>query len=215
MTKSVLHEHVKDYVQGIPDDFEQKPQYVKGAESFRLPYWDWASSGHSSVPDVAMETTDARKNPPPSKTSWFSNNPVYNPLHEYRWPKGAPQDIITDEDTIPESTATVRHPWGPGEDALGKEIDRRDFGARWKALHPGVPEKNLTERTAYILQSYKRYFSMSNNRAPTNGRTPANAEIYGSLEDTHNAVHGLTGGSGHMSDPKVAAFDPIFWLHHA
>ncbi|KAF4991858.1 hypothetical protein FGRMN_7576, partial [Fusarium graminum] len=43
---------------------------------------------------------------------------------------------------------------------------------------------------------------------------------YISLEYIHNNVHNLTGGSdyatgmGHMSDVPVAAFDPIFWLHH-
>ncbi|KAF6521758.1 hypothetical protein HZS61_013286 [Fusarium oxysporum f. sp. conglutinans] len=43
---------------------------------------------------------------------------------------------------------------------------------------------------------------------------------YISLEYIHNNIHNLTGGSdyatgmGHMSDVPVAAFDPIFWLHH-
>ncbi|KAM0229071.1 hypothetical protein ACHAPO_010226 [Fusarium lateritium] len=41
-----------------------------------------------------------------------------------------------------------------------------------------------------------------------------------SLEYIHNNVHNIVGGSdfatgvGHMSDVPVAAFDPIFWLHH-
>ncbi|EWZ99665.1 hypothetical protein FOWG_00085 [Fusarium oxysporum f. sp. lycopersici MN25] len=44
--------------------------------------------------------------------------------------------------------------------------------------------------------------------------------VYISLEYIHNNIHNLTGGSdyatgmGHMSDVPVAAFDPIFWLHH-
>ncbi|KAM6534644.1 hypothetical protein FALCPG4_004271 [Fusarium falciforme] len=44
---------------------------------------------------------------------------------------------------------------------------------------------------------------------------------YLSLEYIHNNVHNVTGGGdlvesglGHMSDVPVAAFDPIFWLHH-
>ncbi|KAM0549462.1 hypothetical protein ACHAPJ_009448 [Fusarium lateritium] len=43
---------------------------------------------------------------------------------------------------------------------------------------------------------------------------------YISLEYIHNNIYNLTGGSdyatgmGHMSDVPVAAFDPIFWLHH-
>jgi tyrosinase len=35
-----------------------------------------------------------------------------------------------------------------------------------------------------------------------------------SLESIHDSVHVDVGGSGHMGDPAVAAFDPIFWLHH-
>lgn len=57
---------------------------------------------------------------------------------------------------------------------------------------------------------------------------------YMSLEFIHNNIHNITGGSslgydpndkhsldpqgiyglGHMSDVPVAAFDPIFWMHH-
>jgi tyrosinase len=44
---------------------------------------------------------------------------------------------------------------------------------------------------------------------------------YLSLEYIHNNIHNFTGGiemvqlgAGHMSDVPVAAFDPIFWLHH-
>ncbi|KAH8660069.1 common central domain of tyrosinase-domain-containing protein [Xylariales sp. PMI_506] len=44
---------------------------------------------------------------------------------------------------------------------------------------------------------------------------------YLSLEYIHNNVHNISGGYqfsdggvGHMSDVPVAAFDPLFWLHH-
>jgi tyrosinase len=38
----------------------------------------------------------------------------------------------------------------------------------------------------------------------------------GGLEDNpHNTVHRLVGGNaGFMGDPRLAALDPIFWLHH-
>ncbi|KAF3940305.1 Tyrosinase [Dactylella cylindrospora] len=35
------------------------------------------------------------------------------------------------------------------------------------------------------------------------------------LEQTHNTIHNYTGGAGHMGEVPVAAFDPIFWFHHA
>lgn len=41
---------------------------------------------------------------------------------------------------------------------------------------------------------------------------------YISLENVHNSIHTATGGLrnayGHMQSVPVAAFDPIFWIHH-
>ncbi|KAK6360997.1 hypothetical protein TWF730_007112 [Orbilia blumenaviensis] len=36
-----------------------------------------------------------------------------------------------------------------------------------------------------------------------------------SLEGVHDSVHGTIGASGHMGFVDNAAFDPVFWLHHA
>ena len=77
------------------------------------------------------------------------------------------------------------------------------------------PERNLTERTAWILQAYNTYIAMSNNalRAVQGFEDVEDATNYGSLEDIHNAVHNIVGGKGgHMSGIAVSAFDPIFWL---
>jgi tyrosinase len=35
------------------------------------------------------------------------------------------------------------------------------------------------------------------------------------VENIHNSIHNSIGGWGHMTFPEVAAFDPMFWLHHA
>lgn len=77
----------------------------------------------------------------------------------------------------------------------------------------GLKERNLAERMAYILKSYQRYGPMCSNRFRGNDST-SNAETWGSMEDVHNSIHFWTGGRGHMADPAIAAFDPIFWLHH-
>ena len=77
------------------------------------------------------------------------------------------------------------------------------------------PERNLTERTAWILQAYKTYGAMNNNlfREDKKKNVIADAADWGSLEDIHNAVHNLVGGArGHMSVVPRSAFDPIFWL---
>ena len=75
-------------------------------------------------------------------------------------------------------------------------------------------ERNLTERIAWILQAYKSYVAMSKNefRAGKDGKMVDDAANWGSLEDIHNALHGLIGGGGHMSWIERSAFDPIFWL---
>jgi tyrosinase len=49
----------------------------------------------------------------------------------------------------------------------------------------------------------------SNHNEEPNGSTT------NSIEAIHDNIHVLVGGDGHMSDPAVAAFDPIFFLHHA
>jgi tyrosinase len=36
-----------------------------------------------------------------------------------------------------------------------------------------------------------------------------------SLESIHDAIHGITGGDGHMTYLDYSAFDPLFMLHHA
>ena len=73
------------------------------------------------------------------------------------------------------------------------------------------PERNLTERTAWILQAYESYMAMSNNkfRNSEDGNPIEEAANWGSLEDIHNAVHGLLGGGGHISSIANSAFDPI------
>ena len=52
------------------------------------------------------------------------------------------------------------------------------------------------------------------------GKSQGNPEGSGSLEGSvHGTYHMLIGGTttvrGHMTNPIVAAFDPVFWFHHA
>ena len=92
----------------------------------------------------------------------------------------------------------------------------KEFKGR-KFLPVLKPERNLTERTAYMLYAYQKFVSVSNNALVINkkdGRI-SDAPTWGSLEGVHNAVHMLTGGlskGGHMAQIPVSSFDPIFWL---
>jgi tyrosinase len=89
--------------------------------------------------------------------------------------------------------------------------------------------QNLTERIAYLLQSYSQFGPFSHNGVTKASKThkahdnfmpvprddpTMDANKYGSMEDVHNALHDRVGGGGQMGDPATSAFDPIFWLHH-
>jgi tyrosinase len=64
-----------------------------------------------------------------------------------------------------------------------------------------------TKRTLYqILTQWQTYNEFSNHGSE--------GSFIGNLESIHDTIH-VTFGFAHMSDPSVAAFDPVFWLHHA
>jgi tyrosinase len=64
----------------------------------------------------------------------------------------------------------------------------------------------------------KGYTPTYNSFAST-GFVAGSPTTYASLESIHGNIHVFTGGTGrsrtgHMTHVPVAAFDPIFWLHH-
>lgn len=59
--------------------------------------------------------------------------------------------------------------------------------------------------------NYKDFAAFSNHQW-----APDAPGSYGSLENVHDSIHGEVGGNGgQMGDLDYAAFDPVFWLHHA
>jgi hypothetical protein len=85
---------VQDFVSGIDDAQPEKKKYADAAKKFRLPYWDWARRGQSAIfPEVALDNVYDRKSVPQSSKSWFSKNPVYNPLFRYTFPNGTDTQI--------------------------------------------------------------------------------------------------------------------------
>ena len=93
---------------------------------------------------------------------------------------------------------TVRYPdfTEPKNDIL-KELELFYKNPPRAGLPVLNPERNLTERTVWILQAYKSYMAMSNNKFRKSEEIK-DAANWGSLEDIHNAVHGLVGGGGHV-----------------
>ncbi|KAH6990001.1 common central domain of tyrosinase-domain-containing protein [Ilyonectria destructans] len=94
---------------------------------------------------------------------------------------------------------------------------------------PGGKDVRLGNMTSSLRDSFYRVLTIDNFEAFATKRAPAKNPgedfSYDSSEHVHDSVHGWCGGAkvapgdtsilqGHMSHVPVAAFDPIFWLHH-
>ncbi|KAF4439226.1 tyrosinase precursor [Fusarium acutatum] len=120
----------------------------------------------------------------------------------------------------------VRNCWKANVNLANAHVNGPDGKPRWSTMEQH--SKDYTWNPGSLSDAVNRMFSKGYNsnwgqfastkwiaegkRCPKTG--------YISLEYIHNNIHNLTGGSdyatgmGHMSDVPVAAFDPIFWLHH-
>ena len=75
--------------------------------------------------------------------------------------------------------------------------------------------QSLQQNVFLIMSSYSNFAAFSN----TTWDNSTDKGTYGSLEDIHDDIHGVVGGStnagaGQMSILDYAGFDPCFWLHH-
>lgn len=73
--------------------------------------------------------------------------------------------------------------------------------------------------------AYSNFLAFSTSGVVLQGKNPDTNKILrqtaGSIEDFHGSYHVFVGGfsgrntnTGHMSSVPVAAFDPVFWMHH-
>jgi len=69
----------------------------------------------------------------------------------------------------------------------------------------------LRDRTYNLLTQVHDWFTFSHDGI----KDDQNPVQYDSIESIHNEIHGLAGKDGHMGVVNYAAFDPIFWMHHA
>ncbi|CAM1509015.1 Fc.00g027540.m01.CDS01 [Cosmosporella sp. VM-42] len=214
---------------------ENQGEYMKAAETFRIPFWDWALPQTQDTPIFPNEATDSDEvevTMPESlrKESELEKNDngfvkIPNPLYAYQFQSGTAENIKIDN----LSTTTRYH--AKGEHSSPKEQQEFLSGKIFSYTKNGVPgEVNLRERVVYLLKSYERFDQVSHNRwDPEQVPKPDEEDKvpglgFGSIEDIHNNVHILVGGngeddngkkrSGHMGGVPVSAFDPIFWLHH-
>ncbi len=77
-------------------------------------------------------------------------------------------------------------------------------------LNQAAKVSRLRSSTYQLIAQQSNYGAFSNT-----GYTDERGRLYNSLENMHNAIHGLVGNGGHMGNIPLSAFDPLFWLHHA
>ncbi|KAK6498322.1 hypothetical protein TWF481_010913 [Arthrobotrys musiformis] len=160
--------------------------------AIRLPYWDWAADASvprevGEMPTIQVETARGMQTIP-------------NPLYTYRFQTNLAEFAAVQP--FGRMRETYRWP-SPTNTPDG-------YTSQGAALNNAMRRiaGDLRNR-AYRLLSYTD-FNAVGTRVTAPGQ-PARD----SLEGVHDTVHGTTGSNGHMSFVDNAAFDPIFWLHHA
>lgn len=168
-----------------------KVRFQQAAVELRQPYWDWAEK--AIPPDEVISKKQVTITKPDG-----SKGPVDNPLLGYTFP-------TQKEGIFPQPfshwKSTVRTPTNSGPAATTNINELKE------ALEDAEPE--LTRDTLALLTLVHTWPLFSNRATSSGGFT-------NSLEAIHDSIHVYVGGQngGHMGDPAVAAFDPIFYLHH-
>ncbi|KAF7556599.1 hypothetical protein G7Z17_g1343 [Cylindrodendrum hubeiense] len=225
--ESVLQDAMLSVAEQFTEE-EGQGRYLAAAKAFRMPFWDWARSDLPVFPDEATDSNvvrvvmpeTLRKEDEGRKKEADGSVEIPNPLYSYKFQEGVGKDFKIEglQTTTRYHSAGVSTEQSP-EQQKEAILDEITPFTREVSRDLGV-ERNLRERVVYLIQSYEMFDQVSHNKwDPKN-----NGRGFGSIEDIHNAVHGLVGGfgsdrqnrsrTGHMSRVPISAFDPIFWLHH-
>ncbi|GAM33797.1 hypothetical protein TCE0_013r00958 [Talaromyces pinophilus] len=188
---ALFEQRIWQYAQSIaasyPDD--QRQAYVDAATTLRVPYWDWAVN--PNMPE-SLEYQAIVINTPTGEQT------MDNPLYSYKFHPLPLGSDIPNDDPLAKYQETVRSP------------DPNTGQSRMDNVNSGMSSNSawLTSSTYQLLSSETNYTVFSNSVLQDRG------DNYNNLESIHDGVHALVGDGGHMTYFSMAAFDPIFWIHH-
>ncbi|KAJ7501178.1 hypothetical protein B0H11DRAFT_1713961 [Mycena galericulata] len=212
-------------------DVSQQALLKAEASKWRLPYWDWAAKkkrGDKEIYDAALILKD--KNVTVFTSTGETSIP--NPIWEFSTsePMGnlgiEPLQYQDDPPKVREfidyqlCTATSKVPPGPDPVASGwtggvqnvADVAKNIQDAEW--YQKGEGNYTLGE-AVYRLLSLE-YITSYRQFASARYEPKQNPRDALSWEGIHNNLHNWIGGEwGHMGNVPLAAFDPIFWMHHA
>jgi tyrosinase len=200
-----LQKHAKTVASRFTN--ETRSRYEDAAERLRLPYWDWAKATPSNVPILPRAFTDEEVEVTFPNSSSES---IRNPLYEYRF---HPLDNDQINGTGCSTLITADGPQGGDPDVCENSpmtIRRGKPNSDHPALDSALRDILESQRRTLfnILSQWQDFNTFSNDGSCSSGR------VIGTLETLHNPIH-TRNFPGHMSPVSVAAFDPMFWLHHA
>ncbi|KZV69786.1 Di-copper centre-containing protein [Peniophora sp. CONT] len=188
--EQVLQTHAIEIAKTYTEANGVRDRFMKAAQNLRAPYWDWASSAVPPAEVISLKQVNII-GPDGQKKA------VNNPLLGYTFHPIDP--------SFPEPYAewkmTLRHPTpqqGPNAKSNVQQL---------KSTMQSEQEQ-ITQKTYYMLTRLHTWPEFSNH-------TASEGASANSLEAIHDGIHVDVGGAGQMSDPSVAGFDPIFFLHHA
>ncbi|CAG7969261.1 unnamed protein product [Penicillium salamii] len=213
---------VNEVIPLFPED--RQDAWREQAESWRLPFWDWARNGR--VPDLAKYPTITVPKPEGGFTR------IDNPLFQFRMPTDQPmrsegvgtentwQDDAEQEDYKNFGNAIGTSRWPDEEDQKPTSegwrhgvVNNRKVADAFNS-HDGYNDKNhgpaaeMVYRLLTVPMDYTTFASTN----PTSKDQKVEEDL--NIEYIHNNIHGWTGDAGHMGNVPVASFDPLFFLHH-
>ncbi|KAF5372536.1 hypothetical protein D9758_005295 [Tetrapyrgos nigripes] len=167
-------------------------RFKDAAQNLRQPFWDWARNSVPPAEVISLDQVTIAAAPDGKRV------PVTNPLRRYTFhpiDKSFPRPYSVWKTTVRYPTSSTNP--SPTEDinTMKRTLQRA--------------QSQITSTTYNMLTRVNTWPAFSNHTVGDGGSSS------NSLEAIHDGIHVNVGGNGHMSDPSVAAFDPIFFMHHA
>ncbi|KAF5530185.1 di-copper centre-containing protein [Fusarium napiforme] len=213
---------------------KENKEWIAAARRWRLPYWDWALK--PSLPDIArndkisiVKSWDGQAQPQ------YEN--VDNPMYRFQMPGHSPMGDDTYGNYRIDNKKDT--PWDLCIGTSRHGITLRDKERKWvegvsnneqvdlslQGVHKDLSCLTLRDAVYRLLThdyttKYVNFASTKHDKEKMEKAPGDTAKGYLNLEQIHNSVHDFIGGGtdragiGHMGSVPVAAFDPIFWLHH-
>ncbi|GBB89953.1 hypothetical protein RclHR1_01680024 [Rhizophagus clarus] len=207
------------------DGYENDSRYVQALEDLRFPYWDWAGPTTLAYGIPAFLSKDTLTVALSVDTSEEDNpkklGEIVNPLKAYTLPKNLGTMILvgdqgnptqrpykppSENPYTPAGYATVRY---PDENYSSKHSE-----ASLKVIQHCTTVFRPNIYQVFLVDDWLKFSSHGWNADPDHKEINSYGH-FSSIEVVHDTVHLAVGGhGGHMANPEIAAFDPIFFLHH-